>query len=284
MASDWIKMRVDLFTHPKVVRIASALKADNLRTVGGLMSAWCLFDTHSIDGRLEGYTIEALDDHLRWPGFATAMIAVEWLDADDEGLELPRFDTHNGASAKRRAQDADRKRAARKASASKADKVRTREEKRREEVTGTDTPPPPPAGAPADRVGAFEGHERPTSTPNPCAPHAIALNRAGVQVTTLNPDLIAFVKEGGTPGQLVELAQQDEFAGKKATYIIRAARRMLAEQAPPPPAGTTPAGSSKTATGLAVLEGMKSGRMAERRDLGRAAAADLPLLGPAAGD
>lgn len=133
MAGDWIKMRADLFTHPKVVRISSALKADNLRTVGGLMSVWCLFDAHSIDGKLDGYAPETLDQHLRWPGFAAAMIGVRWLEVDGESLALPEFDTHNGESAKRRAQDADRKRAVRKTSASDADKMRTREEKRREE-------------------------------------------------------------------------------------------------------------------------------------------------------
>jgi len=137
MAGDWIKMRADLFTHPKVVRISSALKADTLRTVGGLMSVWCLFDAHSEDGKLDGYTPATLDDHLRWPGFAEAMIAVHWLQADcdetGESLALPEFDTHNGQSAKRRAQDADRKKSVRKMSAFDADKKRTREEKRREE-------------------------------------------------------------------------------------------------------------------------------------------------------
>ncbi|MEG0637311.1 MAG: hypothetical protein RR517_32860, partial [Pseudomonas sp.] len=44
------------------------------------------------------------------------------------------FEAHNGQSAKRRAQDADRKRNVRKASASEADKKRTREEKRREDL------------------------------------------------------------------------------------------------------------------------------------------------------
>jgi hypothetical protein len=101
------------------------------------MSAWCLFDAHSTDGRLDGYTPETLDDHLRWPGFAAAMIAVRWLVfvEDDSGgsLALPEFDTHNGQSAKRRAQDKDRKKDVRKASALDADKKRTREEKRREE-------------------------------------------------------------------------------------------------------------------------------------------------------
>jgi hypothetical protein len=133
MAGDWIKMRCDLFTHPKVVRISSALKADKLRTVGGLMSAWSLFDAHSIDGSLEGYTSATLDDHLNWPGFSAAMIAVGWLVDTGESLELPRFDAHNGQSAKRRAQEADRKKEARKVSADDADKKRTREEKRREE-------------------------------------------------------------------------------------------------------------------------------------------------------
>lgn len=145
MAGDWIKMRSDLFTHPKVVRISSALKADTLRTVGGLMSAWCLFDAHSVDGTLEGYTPETLDSHLRWEGFSAAMIAVQWLTFDGESLALPEFDTHNGASAKRRAQDANRKRDVRNMSASDADKKRTREEKRREEKkedqeTGAEAP------------------------------------------------------------------------------------------------------------------------------------------------
>lgn len=145
MAGDWIKMRADLFTHPKVVRIASAHRTDTLRAVGALMSVWCLFDAHSEDGRLDGYTPETLDMHLRWPGFSESMIGVGWLEFDGESLVLPRFDAHNGQSAKRRAQEADRKREARKSSADEADTKRTREEKRREEVvvTGVTTPPAP---------------------------------------------------------------------------------------------------------------------------------------------
>lgn len=133
MAGDWIKMRSDLFTHPKVVRMASALKADKLRIVGGLMSVWCLFDAHSVDGELEGYNFAEVDDQLRWPGFSASMASIGWLAETENGLVLPEFDTHNGQSAKRRAQDADRKREVRKVSASDTDEKRTREEKRREE-------------------------------------------------------------------------------------------------------------------------------------------------------
>ncbi|UEQ10478.1 DNA replication domain protein [Pectobacterium versatile] len=139
MAGDWIKMRADLHTHPKVVRMASALKADRLRIVGGLHSAWCLFDVHSIDGFLDGYSAETLDDLIGFPGFSQAMIAIGWLEEEGESLVMPRFDAHNGQSAKRRAQDAERKRNVRKTSAPEADKMRTREEKRREDIK--DKPP-----------------------------------------------------------------------------------------------------------------------------------------------
>jgi uncharacterized phage protein (TIGR02220 family) len=144
MAADWIKMRADLGTHPKVVRIMSALKADKLRVIGGLHAVWCLFDAHSEDGCLEGYTTEVMDSLIGWNGFCAAMVKVGWLvDEDGETLVMPEFEAHNGRSAKRRAQDSVRKRESREAdedpknvretSASDADKKRTREEKRREE-------------------------------------------------------------------------------------------------------------------------------------------------------
>lgn len=133
MAGDWIKMRVDLATSPKVVRISSALRADRLRVVGALHAVWCLFDVHSIDGKLDGYTLDALDELIGFAGFGAAMAAVGWIEDDGQSIAVPRFDEHNGQSAKRRAMEADRKSAVRKASAPDADKMRTREEKRREE-------------------------------------------------------------------------------------------------------------------------------------------------------
>lgn len=134
MAGDWIKMRADLHIHPKVVRIASALDADRLRVVGALHATWCLFDAHSVDGELEGYSSKTLNDMIGFEGFAQALIAVGWLEETASSLSMPRFAEHNGQSAKRRAQEADRKRNIRKASATDADKKRTREEKRREDL------------------------------------------------------------------------------------------------------------------------------------------------------
>jgi hypothetical protein len=133
MAGDWIKMRIDLASSPKVVRIASALRADRLRVIGGLHAVWCLFDVHSVDGNLDGYTFEALDEMIGFPGFGQAMASVGWIEDRGDSLAAPRFDEHNGQSAKRRAMESERKRESRKTSASDADKMRTREEKRRED-------------------------------------------------------------------------------------------------------------------------------------------------------
>lgn len=143
----WIKMGVSLRSHPKVVRLASALKADKNRVLGGLFSMWCVFDAHSENGELEGYTPDAMDAEIGWRGFSAALLSIGWLEADDVGLVAPRFEEHNGASAKRRALDASRKGKTRtgtgQVSASEADKVRNREEKKREEKkkdTGTVVP------------------------------------------------------------------------------------------------------------------------------------------------
>lgn len=111
MAIDWIKMRCDLQSHPKVVRIMSATKADKFRVVGGLHAVWGVFDAHSVDGVLQGYTPAMMDHIIGWEGFSGAMIAVGWLAIDGaESLVMPEFGEHNGKSAKRRAEDQKRKR------------------------------------------------------------------------------------------------------------------------------------------------------------------------------
>jgi hypothetical protein len=138
MAGDWIKMRRSLLTDPRVVRIASALHADRFRTIGGLFSAWCLFDEQTPDGRLEGYTPEVFDEIVGVCGLAVAMESVGWLQIGDNWLQATAFSEHNGQTAKRRAQEAVRKMSARNADTD-ADKKRPREEKRREENSHTHT-------------------------------------------------------------------------------------------------------------------------------------------------
>lgn len=93
-------------------------------------------------------------------------------------------------------------------------------------------------GGDTDRGGTFDGHPEPAVAPNPVAPFARALNGAGFRCTPMNPDLIAFVREGGAIEHLLACAAAGECHGKPATYVIRYARRELAEQAAPIAAAT----------------------------------------------
>ena len=151
MAGDWIKMRIGLQSDPHVVRIVSALNADELRTtnpepvrilsdrfrvVGALHAVWCLFDQHSRDGNLT-YTPSEMDALIGFHGFSKALIGAGWMDFDGHNtLTMHNFEAHNGKSAKRRASEAIRKQfsrhSVRNLSAFDADKNGTREEKRRE--------------------------------------------------------------------------------------------------------------------------------------------------------
>lgn len=168
MAGDWIKMRTDLISHPKVFRMMSELRpqsvrnlsagfpqsvlepseigpkavrepsvggpkavgmpqflTDRFRVVGGLHAVWSVFDAHSIDGVLPGYTVADLDNVIGWDGFSAAMLSVGWLlESDGGGLVMPEFDAHNSKSAKRRAEDSRRKQTARAASTKRPQSVR----------------------------------------------------------------------------------------------------------------------------------------------------------------
>lgn len=149
-------MRVDLQSHPKVVRILSATKSDKFRVIGGLHAVWSVFDAHCEDGVLNGYTPETLDHIIGWDGFSSALVTVGWLiENTGVSLAMPEFSEHNGQSAKRRAEDQKRKRDSRnnpepvrKVSSNESDKKQTREEKRREEVNTEDKSPnvSPPEG------------------------------------------------------------------------------------------------------------------------------------------
>lgn len=102
MASDWIKMRADLFTHPKVDRLAVLLGQDEFYVVGALFAFWSWADKHAVDGRVDGATSRLVDRVTRVDGLASALEAVGWLVVDDAGIALPRFHEHNGDSAKER--------------------------------------------------------------------------------------------------------------------------------------------------------------------------------------
>lgn len=106
----WIKIRCDLWDDPRVSRICDLIGQTEALVVGALVRLWSLADLHSVDGSL-AYTYATIDRKVGVQGFAQAAAEVGWLDTSDSGgVVIPRFDKHNGTSAKQRAQAADRKR------------------------------------------------------------------------------------------------------------------------------------------------------------------------------
>lgn len=118
MASDWIKMRTDLYRDPKVSVIADCLLEEDgelsryinqncqrdmtvtrnvMRnvTVGALVSVWGVMRHRG--KRLEtdlvcvGVTPSVVDDIADLPGFGDAMLACGWLVETDQGIVFPRF-------------------------------------------------------------------------------------------------------------------------------------------------------------------------------------------------
>jgi hypothetical protein len=141
MASDWIKMRIDLDTDPGVVRISSATSADRYQTVGRLHKVWAWADCHSIDGKNIPVGADFVDSIVDCNGFAAAMASVGWLEIAVDSVSFPHFDRHNGESAKRRATDQKRKKNVRNVSAKCPQKSGL--EKRREEKRRISSPPTP---------------------------------------------------------------------------------------------------------------------------------------------
>lgn len=146
--ADWIKMRCDLHDEPEVIGISRRLKLDPSTVVGKLLVFWSWANRVSTDGRVPHVGREFIDQLCRRKGFAAAMIEVGWLTENDTGITVPKFERHNGQSAKARALDAERKRSVRDLSGSDPDKNRTGAgpEKRREEKSKEKLPPNPPPG------------------------------------------------------------------------------------------------------------------------------------------
>jgi hypothetical protein len=153
MAGDWIKMRTDLAEDPAVIAVAARLDVDEFAIVGRLHHLWGWFDSQSRDGHAAGVTRGWIDRKTQMPGLAAALESVGWLEVDDTGARVPKFDRHNGKTAKTRALSTIRKQASRanghgavagdvpSVSRSQRDKSVTREEKRREEKSNTAPPP-----------------------------------------------------------------------------------------------------------------------------------------------
>jgi hypothetical protein len=108
--SAWIKMRTDLRDDARVGRTADLAGVTDAAAIGAYYIIWAFADTHTTSGKL-GLTLERVDRMVGIQGFAKAASHkdVGWLAVDSAGLcSIPRFKSHNGATAKKRCTDAKR--------------------------------------------------------------------------------------------------------------------------------------------------------------------------------
>ena len=122
MAGDWIKMRVNLWDDPRIAKICDMTDQSESAVVGGLYWLWASADQHSEDGIMPGLTLRSIDRKTGIGGFGDALVSIGWLQDGVEGVQIVRFEEHNGKSAKRRCSESVRKMSAR-----DADKARNSE-------------------------------------------------------------------------------------------------------------------------------------------------------------
>ena len=103
MAGDWIKMRSNLDTDPRVVSMAAKLNLPELHIVGALWKVWSWADQHSLDGKQIKIDKEIIDRITFIDGLSTLLIDNGWLVIDKNSITFPNFTEHNGSTAKTRA-------------------------------------------------------------------------------------------------------------------------------------------------------------------------------------
>lgn len=114
MAGEFIMLRNELRTDPRVRRIARTCGIPINHAIGCLFALWSDADQFTLDGRSVPMTKHDLDEDSGVEGFADAVEDVDWLEVEEDGrLTIPRWDDHNSKTAKRRATEKKRKRDAR---------------------------------------------------------------------------------------------------------------------------------------------------------------------------
>jgi hypothetical protein len=103
MAGDWIKLEHVTPDKPEIHKIAEILNMDADTIVGKLLRFWIWADQQSISGNAASVTKQLIDRITYAPGFADALLKVDWLQARSGSFAIPHFDRHNGQTAKKRA-------------------------------------------------------------------------------------------------------------------------------------------------------------------------------------
>lgn len=104
MAGDWIKIECVTPDKPEIHQIAEHLGIDSDAVVGKLIRFWIWADQQAVTGNAIPVTKTLIDRITYAPGFADALLKVDWLQARSGSFAIPHFDRHNGQTAKQRAE------------------------------------------------------------------------------------------------------------------------------------------------------------------------------------
>jgi len=121
-------MRSNLWDDPRIAKICDITNKPEREVIGGLYWIWSMADDQSTDGRLEGLSLGAIDRKTGLKGLGAALVKIGWILESEDGVEIARFDEHNGASAKRRSTEAKRMQFVRKPKDSCSQPMRTESE------------------------------------------------------------------------------------------------------------------------------------------------------------
>lgn len=100
--NQWIKIEHITPDKPEVFKIAEILDIDPDCVVGKLVRLWIWLDQQSVNGNALSVTKSVIDRITFAHGFADAMLVVGWIEDQAGLLSIPRFDRHNGRTAKNR--------------------------------------------------------------------------------------------------------------------------------------------------------------------------------------
>lgn len=147
MSGEWIRMRVGLDSHPKVIAVSelliedehfmgwaglafaygpigdgdpalrdadryAALRVTRYVCVAAMLRFWGYANEHARGDSIAYLTSRYVDEIAGVPGLGAALAAVGWLTADpDGGVVLPDFSQHNTSAEKRKSGSAERQKA-----------------------------------------------------------------------------------------------------------------------------------------------------------------------------
>jgi hypothetical protein len=108
VAGDWIKMRGNLWDDPRIAKLVDMTDSSEAQVIGALYWIWSTADQHTEDGVLPGLSLKSIDRKTGLNGFAASLVSIGWLSADEAGVQIVDFESHNGTSAKKRLETAKR--------------------------------------------------------------------------------------------------------------------------------------------------------------------------------